>query len=198
MWQTDRQTDGQTDRQTDGFAIAYSALSMLSRAKNEYAWQLSVETAIFIYYNSVHYSFYIIMPSCRTFWTPDCYPDGEMLKEAGKERLEGQTEDFYFSGINSLPENCSKCTELSRDQWWANPRSNHQPQILNLWTSNPTFEKANPKSQIANTQINSNLQTLNPKSFPNLQKLTYYRRKLDGWLCSWCQKVVIFDAIYSV
>jgi len=31
---TDRQTDGQTDRQTDGRAIAYSALSMLSRAKN--------------------------------------------------------------------------------------------------------------------------------------------------------------------
>ena len=27
-------TDEQTDRQTDGFAIAYSALSMLSRAKN--------------------------------------------------------------------------------------------------------------------------------------------------------------------
>jgi len=25
-----------------------------------------------------------------------------------------------------------------------------------------------------------NLQMLNPKSFPNLQKLTYYRRKLDG------------------
>jgi len=32
---TDRQTDGQTDRQTDGRAIAYSALSMLSRAKND-------------------------------------------------------------------------------------------------------------------------------------------------------------------
>jgi len=31
---TDRQTDGQTDRQTDGRAIAYSALSMLSRANN--------------------------------------------------------------------------------------------------------------------------------------------------------------------
>jgi len=31
---TDRRTDGQTDRQTDGRAIAYSALSMLSRAKN--------------------------------------------------------------------------------------------------------------------------------------------------------------------
>ena len=33
--QTDRQTDRRTDGQTDGFAIAYSALSMLSRAKNE-------------------------------------------------------------------------------------------------------------------------------------------------------------------
>jgi len=84
-----------------------------------------------------------------------------------------------------------KCTKL---QWWANPKSYLQPQILNLWTSNPKSEKANPKSQIANTQIKSNLQTLNPKSFPNLQKLTYFRRKLDRRLCSWCQKVVIFDA----
>jgi len=76
---------------------------------------------------------------------------------------------------------------------WANPKSNPQPQILNLWTSNPKSEKANPKSQITNTQIKSNLQTLNPKSFPNLQKLTYYRRKLNGRLCSSCQKVFIFD-----
>ena len=28
--------------------------------------------------------------------------------------MEGQT-DFYFSGINSLPEKCRKCIELSRD-----------------------------------------------------------------------------------
>ena len=32
---TDGQTDRQTDGRTDGRAIAYSALSMLSRAKNE-------------------------------------------------------------------------------------------------------------------------------------------------------------------
>jgi len=31
------------------------------------------------------------------------YPDDEALKEAVKEWLEGQTEDFYCSGINSLP-----------------------------------------------------------------------------------------------
>jgi len=43
--------------------------------------------------------FYTIMPSCRTFWTPVCYPDDEAFKEAVKEWLEGQTEDFYFSGI---------------------------------------------------------------------------------------------------
>jgi len=73
---------------------------------------------------------------------------------------------------------------LNPRQWWANPKSNPQPQILNLWTSNPKSEKANPKSQTANTQIKSNLQTLNPKSFPNLQKLTYYHRKLDRRLCS--------------
>ena len=57
------------------------------------------------------------MPSYRTFWTPVRYPDDEVLKEAVKEWLEGQTEDFYFSGINSLPEKCRnrKCIELSRD-----------------------------------------------------------------------------------
>jgi len=33
------------------------------------------------------------------------YPDDEVLKEAVKEWL---TEDFYFSGINSLPEKCRK------------------------------------------------------------------------------------------
>ena len=32
---TDGRTDGRTDRQTDGRAIAYSALSMLSRAKKQ-------------------------------------------------------------------------------------------------------------------------------------------------------------------
>ena len=43
------------------------------------------------------------------------YPDDEALKEAVKEWLEGQTEEFYFSGINSLPEKCRKCIELSGD-----------------------------------------------------------------------------------
>jgi len=74
--------------------------------------------------------------------------------------------------------------DITKIQWWANPKSDPQPQILNLWTSNPKLRKANPKSQIANTRIKSNLQTLHPKSFSNLQKLTYYRRKLDGRLCS--------------
>jgi len=39
----------------------------------------------------------------------------EALKEAVKEWLKGQTENFYFSGINSLPEKCCKCSELIRD-----------------------------------------------------------------------------------
>jgi len=52
------------------------------------------------------------MPSCRIFGTPVRYPDDEALKEAAKEWLEGQAEDFYFSGINSLPEKCRKCIEL--------------------------------------------------------------------------------------
>jgi len=53
------------------------------------------------------------MPSCRTFWTSVRYPDDEALKEAVKEWLEGQIEDFYFRGVNSLPEKCRKCIELS-------------------------------------------------------------------------------------
>jgi len=55
------------------------------------------------------------MPSCTTFWTPVRNPDDEAFKEAAREWLEGQTEDFYFSGINSLPEKCGKCIKLSRD-----------------------------------------------------------------------------------
>jgi len=58
------------------------------------------------------------MPSCRTFWTPvryPQYPGDEALKEAVKEWSEGQTEDFSFSGTNSLSEKCRKCIELSRD-----------------------------------------------------------------------------------
>jgi len=55
------------------------------------------------------------MPSYRTFWTPVRYPDDEALKEAVKELLERQTEDFYFSGVNSLSEKCRKYIELSRD-----------------------------------------------------------------------------------
>ena len=43
------------------------------------------------------------------------YPDDEALKEAVKEWLEGQTEDFYFNGINSLTEKCRKCIEISGD-----------------------------------------------------------------------------------
>jgi len=43
------------------------------------------------------------------------YPDDEVLKEAVKEWLEGQSEGFYSSGINSLPEKCRKCIELSGD-----------------------------------------------------------------------------------
>jgi len=39
---------------------------------------------------------------------PVRYPADEALKEADKEWLEGQTEDFYFSGINSLPEKMSQ------------------------------------------------------------------------------------------
>jgi len=55
------------------------------------------------------------MPSCRNFGTLVRYPDDEAFKEAVKEWLQGQTEDFYFSGINSLSEKCCKYIELSRD-----------------------------------------------------------------------------------
>ena len=43
------------------------------------------------------------------------YPDDEALTEAVKKWLEGQTEDFYFSRINSLPEKYRKCAELNSD-----------------------------------------------------------------------------------
>jgi len=43
------------------------------------------------------------------------YPDNEALKEAVNKWLEGQTEEFYFSGINSLPKKCRKCIELRGD-----------------------------------------------------------------------------------
>jgi len=46
---------------------------------------------------------------------PVRYPDDEALKEAVQEWLEGQTEDFYFGGINSLPEKCCTCIGLIRD-----------------------------------------------------------------------------------
>ena len=59
--------------------------------------------------------FYIIVPSCRTFWASVRYPDDEALKEAIKEWLEGQTEDFYFRSINSQPEKCHERSALSRD-----------------------------------------------------------------------------------
>jgi len=59
--------------------------------------------------------FDITMPSCRTFWTPVRYPDDEALKKTGKEWSQGQTEDFYFNGINSLSGKCDKCIELNKD-----------------------------------------------------------------------------------
>jgi len=46
---------------------------------------------------------------------PVHYPGNEALKEAVKEWLEGQTEDFYFRGINSLAEKYHKRIELNRD-----------------------------------------------------------------------------------
>jgi len=46
---------------------------------------------------------------------PVRYHDDEVLNQAVKEWLDGQTEDFYFSGINSLPEKCRKSVELSGD-----------------------------------------------------------------------------------
>jgi len=48
------------------------------------------------------------MPTCRIFGTHVRYPNDEALKEAVKKWLEGQTEDVYFSGINSLAEKMSQ------------------------------------------------------------------------------------------
>jgi len=72
-----------------------------------------VETTVFTYYNSVT----IFTLSCQVAELSQrlSAPDDEALKEAVKEWLEGQTEDFYFSGNNSLPEKCRECIELIRD-----------------------------------------------------------------------------------
>jgi len=58
---------------------------------------------------------YFLFRNLKSHLRGVCYPDDEALKEAVREWLEGQTEDFYFSGINSLPEKCCKCIELSGD-----------------------------------------------------------------------------------
>jgi len=58
---------------------------------------------------------YFLFRNLKSHLRGACYPDDEALKEAVNEWLEGQTEDFYFSGINSLPEKCRKCIELSGD-----------------------------------------------------------------------------------
>jgi len=48
---------------------------------------------------------------------PECirYPDTESLKAIVEAWLEGQTQKFYFNGINSLGQKCHKCAELWGD-----------------------------------------------------------------------------------
>ena len=58
---------------------------------------------------------YFLFRNLKTHLCGVRYPDDEALKEAVKEWLEAQTEEFYFSGINSLSEKCRKCIELSGD-----------------------------------------------------------------------------------
>ena len=60
-------------------------------------------------------SYYFLFRNLKSHLHGVRYPDDEVLKEAVKEWLEGQTKEFYFSGINSLPEKCHKCIELSGD-----------------------------------------------------------------------------------
>ena len=61
------------------------------------------------------YSFLHYHAKLQNFLNACPQANDEALKEAVNERLEGQIEDFYFSAINSLPEKCRKCIELSRD-----------------------------------------------------------------------------------
>jgi len=58
---TDRRTDGRTDRRTDGFAIAYSALSMLSRAKN----RLVQDSTRYLYCSTIYGKLSIKFPIFR-------------------------------------------------------------------------------------------------------------------------------------
>jgi len=49
---------------------------------------------------------------------PICYPADEVLKEAVNECLEGQTEDFYFIVINSLPEKMLQMHWTQKGLYW--------------------------------------------------------------------------------
>ena len=77
---------------------------------------ISRNFSAFTYYNSILiFTLQVTLPSCRTFWTPVHYPDNESLKEAVKQWLEGQTEDFYLVEL-TVCQKCRRCTELSRDK----------------------------------------------------------------------------------
>ena len=58
-------------------------------------------------------SHYFLFHNLKSHLRGVCYPDDEALKKTVKEWLKGQTEEFYFSGINSIQEKCRKCIELS-------------------------------------------------------------------------------------
>jgi len=69
---------------------------------------------------------------------------------------------------------------VATSQWWANPKSNPQPQILNLWTSIP-----NLRMQIPNLKDRNQIKSPDFKSqIFSKSQTTYYGRKKDGQLCS--------------
>jgi len=58
-----------------------------------------------IHFLHYHAKFQNFLNTCLLSWR----------RSAQGSCLEGQTEDFYFSGINSLPEKYRKCIELRED-----------------------------------------------------------------------------------
>ena len=82
--------------------------------KNEYAWQLSIETTFFTYYIRV----LIFTLSCQVAELSERLSSILTMKcsrKLSRSCWRDRQKISIFCGINSLPEKCRKCIELSRD-----------------------------------------------------------------------------------
>jgi len=83
-----------TDRQTDGFAIAYSALSMLSRAKNRTFKLLSAPWALLCM--ALYKSFYCIILHCFLCETV-LFASSYICRSAGSATCEIQSSLYFYT-----------------------------------------------------------------------------------------------------